>query len=147
MQSIKLTRHSPFTAQQMYALIIDVDAYCEFIPYCTASRVRERSDTQMTAELVVAYKFLRETYSSQIDLSTKPLSVTVNQAKGPFRHLFNRWQFVDTPDGCEVQFELQFKFGVPILQRIIQPMMGKVVERFVGAFETRADEIYGSKSS
>ena len=144
MQSIKLTRQSPFSAQQMFDLITDVDRYDEFIPYCTASRVRQRSDTEMLADLAIGYKMLRETYSSRIELGASPLSVMVRQAKGPFRHLFNQWVFEDTETGCEVRFELQFEFAVPLLRRIIQPMMNRVVERFIAAFETRALDIYGS---
>ena len=144
MQAIKLTRESPFTAQQMFDLITDVDRYDEFIPYCTAARVRERSDTHMLADLAIGYKMLRETYSSRIELGADPLQVTVHQAKGPFRHLFNQWTFEPTETGCTVHFELQFEFAVPLLRRIIQPIMGRVVERFVAAFETRALEIYGS---
>jgi coenzyme Q-binding protein COQ10 len=144
MQSIKLTRQSPFSAQQMFDLITDVDRYDEFIPYCTASRVRRRSDTEMLADLAIGYKMLRETYSSRIEMGASPLSVTVHQAKGPFRHLFNQWVFEDTETGCEVHFELQFEFAVPLLRRIIQPMMNRVVERFIAAFETRALDIYGS---
>ena len=143
MKAIELTRQSPFTAQQMFDLITDVDCYDEFIPYCTASRVRQRSDDEMLADLAVGYKMLRETYSSRIELGTEPLRVTVHQAKGPFRHLFNHWTFEDTPTGCDVHFELRFEFSVPLLRRIIQPIMGRVVERFVAAFEKRALEIYG----
>ena len=62
MQSIKLTRQSPFSALKMFDLITDVDRYDEFIPYCTASRVRQRSDTEMLADLAIGYKMLRETY-------------------------------------------------------------------------------------
>lgn len=143
MQAIKLTRQSPFTAQQMFDLITDVDRYDEFIPYCTAARVRERSDSEMLADLAIGYKMLRETYTSRIELASEPLQVTVHQAKGPFRHLFNQWTFEPTDSGCDVHFELQFEFAVPLLRRIIQPIMGRVVERFVAAFETRALEIYG----
>ncbi|MCH1542165.1 MAG: type II toxin-antitoxin system RatA family toxin [Alphaproteobacteria bacterium] len=143
MQAIKLTRQSPFTAQQMFDLITDVDRYDEFIPYCTAARVRERTDTEMLADLAIGYKMLRETYSSRIELAASPLTVTVHQAKGPFRHLFNQWVLEDTETGCTVHFELQFEFAVPLLRRIIQPIMNRVVERFVAAFETRALEIYG----
>jgi coenzyme Q-binding protein COQ10 len=147
MQDIKLTRQSPFTAEQMFALVVDVDRYHEFIPYCTASRVRSRQPVEggeeMQADLVIAYKFLRETYRSKIELGHAPLRVTVNQARGPFRHLFNKWQFEPTETGCDVHFELQFDFAVPLLRRVIQPMMGRVVERFVAAFEQRALAVYG----
>ena len=127
MQSIKLTRQSPFSAQQMFDLITDVDRYDEFIPYCTASRVRQRSDTEMLADLAIGYKMLRETYSSRIELGASPLSDTVHQAKGPLRHLLHQWVFPNTETGCAVHFELQFEFAVPLLRRIIQPMMNRVV--------------------
>lgn len=145
MQTVKVTRKSPFSAQQMFDLICDVERYDEFIPYCTAARVRERSDTQMLGDLAIGYKFLRETYTSKISMAHDPLTVTVAQTKGPFRHLFNQWVFVDTPDGSDVHFELQFEFAVPMLRRLIQPMMNRVVEKFIGAFEARALEIYDKK--
>ena len=142
MQALKVTRQSPFTAQQMFDLICDVDSYDQFIPYCTAARTRERTDTEMLGDLAIGYKFLRETYTSKISMAREPLTVTVAQAKGPFRYLFNQWVFEDTESGCNVYFELQFDFAVPMLKRLIAPMMDRVVEKFIGAFETRALEIY-----
>jgi coenzyme Q-binding protein COQ10 len=142
MQTVKVTRQSPFTAQQMFDLICDVDSYDQFIPYCTAARTRQRTDTQMLGDLAIGYKFLRETYTSKITMGDDPLSVTVAQAKGPFRHLHNHWVFEDTESGCAVHFELQFEFAVPMLRKLIQPMMGRVVEKFIDAFEARALDIY-----
>ena len=142
MQTVKVIRQSPFTAQQMFDLICDVDSYDQFIPYCTAARTRERTDTEMLGDLAIGYKFLRETYTSKISMAREPLTVTVAQAKGPFRHLFNQWVFEDTDSGCSVHFELQFDFAVPMLKKLIAPMMDRVVEKFIGAFETRALEIY-----
>ncbi|HAT08269.1 MAG TPA: ubiquinone-binding protein [Rhodobiaceae bacterium] len=143
MQSIKLIRQSPFSAQQMFDLITDVERYDEFIPYCTAARVRKRCETEMLADLAIGYKMLRETYRSRIELEADPLTVTVHQVKGPFRHLFNQWVFEDTATGCNVHFELRFEFAVPLLRRIIEPIMNRVIERFVAAFEARALDIYG----
>ena len=142
MQTVKVTRQSPFTAQQMFDLICDVDSYDQFIPYCTAARTRERTETDMLGDLAIGYKFLRETYTSKISMARDPLTVTVTQAKGPFRHLFNQWVFEDTESGCNVHFELQFDFAVPMLKKLIAPMMDRVVEKFIGAFEARALEIY-----
>ncbi len=154
MQHIELTRKSPYTAQQMFELVVDIGRYHEFVPYCKASRVRSREaaegGTKILADLVVAYRFLRETYTSAVLLTEAPLAVTINQAENqagqslrrPFRHLYNRWEFIDIGAGSEVHFELQFDFAGPLLRRIIQPMMGRVAERFVAAFEARARVIY-----
>ena len=113
MQNISLQRISPYRARQMFDLVADVDCYSEFIPYCTASRVRHSQETEhgleMLADLLVAYKFLREKYSSAVVLTHDPLTITVNQAQGPFSHLHNRWEFKDTGEGSVVDFELQFE--------------------------------------
>ena len=146
MENISLKRISPYHACQMFDLVADVDRYSEFIPYCTASRVRHLKETEygleMLADLLVAYKFLREKYSSAVVLTHEPLTITVNQAQGPFSHLYNRWDFKDTDTGSVINFELQFNFSVPLLRRVIAPLMGRAVSKFVDAFEARAHEIY-----
>ncbi len=150
MQNITLTRHSPYTAQQMYNLVVDVDSYHEFIPYCRASRVISRRPHNegevLLADVMVAYKFLRETYCSEITLGDDPLAITVTQPDRvgkPFRYLYNHWRFLPEENGSEVHFELQFEFSVPLLRRVLQPIMTRVVARFIDAFEVRAHEIYG----
>lgn len=149
MQNISLQRISPYRARQMFDLVADVDRYSEFIPYCTASRVLHSHETEqgyeMLADLLVAYKFLREKYSSAVVLTHDPLTITVNQAQGPFSHLHNRWEFKDTSEGSVVDFELQFNFAVPLLRRVIAPLMSRAVSKFVDAFEARAHEVYGAQ--
>ena len=150
MQNISIQRISPYRARQMFDLVADVDSYSEFIPYCKASRVRHSQETEngleMLADLLVAYKFLREKYSSAVVLTYDPLTITVNQAQGPFSHLYNRWEFKDTGEGSVVEFELQFNFAVPLLRRVIAPLMSRAVSKFVDAFEARAHEIYATQS-
>ena len=131
----------------MYDLVRDVDNYSKFVPYCTASRVisvTEAAEGQsvMLADLRVAYKMLRETYTSEIKMDAAAHCLLVTQANGPFRKLENRWTFSDSAEGSEIHFYLDFEFDVPLLRQIIQPMMGRVVEKFVSAFEERALDIY-----
>ena len=93
----------------------------------------------------MAYKFLREKYSSAVVLTHDPLTITVNQAQGPFSHLHNRWEFKDTGEGSVVDCELQFNFAVPLLRVVIAPLMSRAVSKFVDAFEARANEVYGAQ--
>ncbi len=97
----------------MYDLVRDVDNYSKFVPYCTASRVisvTEAVDGQsvMLADLRVAYKMLRETYTSEIRMDAAAHSLLVTQANGPFRKLNNRWAFTDTSEGSDIHFYLDF---------------------------------------
>ena len=146
-EAVSLIRHSPFSAKQMYDLVRDVDNYSKFVPYCTASRVISvteavKGQSVMIADLRVSYKMLRETYTSEIKMDAAAHSLHVIQANGPFRKLDNRWTFTDSLEGSDIHFYLDFEFGVPLLRQIIQPMMGRVVEKFVSAFEERALDIY-----
>ncbi len=132
----------------MFDLVVDVDSYHEFIPYCTASRINSRTaqtngDTQIQADLVIAYKFLHEKYSSSIIAAHDKSGLLVQQKVGPFRQLHNQWQFSDKREGgCRIDFDLQFVFAVPLLGRLIQPIMPRVVARFIDSFETRAATLY-----
>ncbi|MGC6472113.1 MAG: type II toxin-antitoxin system RatA family toxin [Parvibaculales bacterium] len=148
MTATHLLRQSPYTSQQMYDLVKDVAAYPEFVPYCTGARVRDlRPYTDgldvMSADLMIAYKMIRETYTSDVILDENQLVISVTQARGPFRKLKNEWRFHDKGAGCEIDFFLDFDFKAPLLRRVIQPLMGRAVEKFVEAFEGRAEEIYG----
>lgn len=151
MTATHLLRQSPYSSRQMFDLVKDVDRYPEFVPYCTGARVREvrphpDGTDVMTADLMIAYKMIRETYTSDVILDEKQLVISVTQAHGPFRRLKNEWRFHDGgpegAQGCEIEFFLDFEFRVPLLRRVIQPLMGRAVEKFVEAFEARADDIY-----
>ncbi|MBE8191408.1 MAG: type II toxin-antitoxin system RatA family toxin [Alphaproteobacteria bacterium] len=147
MPDICLTRMSPYTAEQMFDLVIDVDNYHAFVPHCRGSHILSRElqsngDTHLLADLSVAYKFLRETYRSEIIAATDKSGLQVRQVKGPFHHLYNQWDFIPAQNGCTITYTLEFDFAVPLLGRLLQPMMPRVVEKFIASFESRADTIY-----
>ena len=70
--------------------------------------------------------------------------ITVKYAEGPFKHLTNHWRFLDHPDGCEIDFYVDFEFNSRLLQSVIETLFTEAVKRMVRAFETRADTLYGS---
>lgn len=149
MNAIRLTRISPHTAQQMYDLVADVGQYNAFVPYCTASHVHHVTPqpdgtSVMQADLDIRYKIIREHYISQIVLDPTGLTINVAQARGPFKKLDNRWQFVPSKTGCDIHFLLDFDFRLPFLRHLATPMTGAAVEKFIRAFETRADILYST---
>ncbi len=149
MKTVTLERLSPYQADQMFDLIGDVGRYHEFLPYCVGSRVRSRKPEAggevMTADLMIRYKLIHETYTSDVVLNRACGTISVRQAKGPFRSLKNEWRFVPAEEGCQVMFRLDFEFQFSLLARILSPIMDHAVERMVEAFETRAHALYGHK--
>ena len=149
MAAILLMRPSPHTAQQMYDLVADVGQYSDFVPYCTASCVRDVTPqpdgtSVMQADLDICYKIIREHYTSQIVLDPTDLTINVVQVSGPFKKLDNRWQFEPSQTGCDIHFLLDFDFRLSFLRHFATPMTGAAVEKFIRAFETRADILYGT---
>ena len=146
MPSHSETRKLPFTAQQMYDLVADVGQYPKFLPWCSAARIRgntQRDDTLiMEADLVISFKVFRERFGSRVTLFPKDHKIDTEYLDGPFRYLTSTWSFVDTEQGCEVSFFVDFEFKNAILQGIIGVVFNEAMQRIVRAFERRASELY-----
>ena len=140
-------RVMPYTAQQMYDLIADVDVYPEFLPWCSAIRVNKRdmkADVEVIeADMVISFKVFRERFGSRVSLTPAQREIDVEYLDGPFKYLNNHWKFNDCEDGCEVDFFVDFEFKSKLLQTIIGVVFGEAMQRIVGAFETRAKSLYG----
>lgn len=133
----------PFQPRQMYDLVADVDSYPEFLPWCTGARIRERKETLIVADLIIGYKMIRERFTSRVTLKPEDLRIDVRYIEGPFKYLQNHWIFKEHPEGCLIDFYVDFEFRSRFLQRMIQPFFNEAVKRMVRAFETRAEELYG----
>lgn len=140
------TRILPYTPEQMFDLVADVKRYPEFLPWVTGARIREQSETLVIADLLVGFKMIRERYTSRVTLS-RPDRIDVDYTKGPFRHLENHWKFSEHPEGCEVEFYLDFEFKSRILQKLIGALFNEAVRKMVSAFEGRAKTLYGDTAA
>ncbi|MCP5073968.1 MAG: type II toxin-antitoxin system RatA family toxin [Rhodobacteraceae bacterium] len=141
-------RRMPYSAQQMYDLIADVSAYPEFLPWCSAARIRKRTPQGarevIEADLVISFKVFRERFGSRVTLRPEENRIDVEYLDGPFRYLNNHWAFAPLDDGnCEVDFFVDFEFKSSILQALIGVVFNEAMQRIVRAFEARAQDLYG----
>ena len=127
----------------LYALVADVKAYPEFLPWCLASRIRSQSDEQLIADLIIGFQMFKERFTSYVNLNQDDLTIEVEYADGPFKYLKNRWKFHPHPEGCEIEFYVDFEFKSRLLQTVIESLFTEAVKRMVGAFEARANQLYG----
>jgi coenzyme Q-binding protein COQ10 len=132
----------PYTPEQMFALVADVERYPEFLPWCVGARIRERGPTLIVADLIIGFRMIRERFTSRVALSP-PSGIDVAYTDGPFRYLNNHWGFAPVPEGCRVDFFVDFEFKSRLLQKMIEMLFGEAVKRMVAAFETRAKQLYG----
>lgn len=143
----------PYTPEQMFALVAAVDKYDEFTPWCVASRINKReSDSVFYADLVVGYKMFRERFSSKVMLEnpteTEPGRIHIEYLRGPLKHLTNQWRFIREPDGsCLIDFSVEFEFSNIALQSLAKVFFEEVIKRMVGAFEERAQDVYGDQAA
>ncbi len=133
----------PFTADQMFDLVADIDAYDQFLPWCKASRVWKEDEPYVYADLIAGYKVFREKFTSKVKLDQKNKIIEVEYLSGPLKHLTNKWTFNDFDDGrCEVDFYVSFEFKSRVMQKLIDTFFDYAFKRMVTAFKKRAEEIY-----
>ena len=141
------TRNIRYTPEQMFDLVADVKRYQEFLPWIAAVRVRSDSETLMVADLVVGFRAIKETFASKVE-KQRPHRLKTEYIDGPLKYLQNSWAF--RPDGewgTIIDFCVDFAFRNRIFESLAGQMFDRALRRMIGAFETRAAELYGSSNS
>ena len=137
------------SASQMFDLVADVERYPEFVPLCSSLKIRQRTPQPdgteiVIADMTVAFKLVREAFTSRVTLDRPNLKILVEYLQGPFSNLENRWTFEPKPDGgSDVGFFLSYEFKSRMLAMLMGTMFDTAFQRFAAAFEKRADAIYG----
>jgi coenzyme Q-binding protein COQ10 len=134
----------------MFDLVADVEHYPKFVPLCQGLRVRKRMEEGdkhiIVADMTVAYKLIRETFTSRVTLDRANLQIVVEYLEGPFRRLNNRWNFRPAGDhACDVDFFISYEFRSRTLGLLMGAMFDAAFRRFASAFEERADQVYGKQ--
>ena len=141
------TRRLPYTPEQMFDLVADVGAYPQFLPWIIAMRVRSNSETEMVADMIVGFKSLRETFTSRV-IKERPTHVHVDYVDGPLKHLSNDWRFrPDGEGGVIIDFEVDFAFKNRMFEMLAGQVFDRALRKMIGAFETRAAELYSAGGS
>lgn len=132
----------PYSKEQLFDLVAQVDRYPEFLPWCLGCRVKSRTDEQIVADMIIGFKVFREGFTSRVHLN-KPNRIDVAYENGPFKYLDNHWIFNDIgDDSTEIDFYVDFEFRSKILQAAIGAVFAEAVRRMIAAFEERANDLY-----
>ena len=149
MPRFQSSRDVPFTPQQMFDLVADVQAYPQFLPLCEDLRIRRKVTSPeglevLVADMSVGYKAVHETFTSRVTLDPQNQQIFVTYLEGPFSHLDNRWQFLPDGKGCKVVFYIDYEFRNRMMGVLMGAMFDKAFRKFSEAFEARAALIYSS---
>jgi ribosome-associated toxin RatA of RatAB toxin-antitoxin module len=135
-----LVAHS---AAKMYALVNDVAAYPEFLPWCGGGEILEHTDTHMKARVDIAYLGIHQSFTTNNTLE-KDQRIDLALVSGPFSKLTGQWRFTQLGDaGCKVEFELNYAFE-GVIGALVAPVFDRIAATFVDAFVKRADTLFAA---
>lgn len=141
-----------YAPQEMYALVTDVRAYPQFLPWCQRVEVLSEDSTHMTARLHLAYAGVKQAFTTRNE-QVPGEQVSLALVDGPFSKLEGLWRFVPLgeagPEGghkaCRVEFELRYAFASRPLELVVSPVFDRIANTFVDAFVARAEKVYGQR--
>ena len=148
MPQFRTTRRVHHSADNMFALVADVEKYPQFLPLCTGLKVRRREPKGEGGEVLVAnmsvgYRMIHETFTTRVTLDRGNLSILVEYLSGPFSHLENTWKFRSVDEtNCEVEFYISYEFKSRTLGLLVLSVFDTAFRKYTTAFERRADQIY-----
>lgn len=132
------------SAQQMFSLVDAVEAYPEFLPWCSQAEVIDRNDTHTRATIHINYHGAKQSFTTE-NAKEAPTRMTVHLVQGPFRELDGEWRFTALRENaCKIDFRLRYEFSSKLLEMLVGPVFSYIANTMVDAFVTRADALYGS---
>ena len=154
MKQVKKTVLLWYTTHEIYELVIDIEAYPKFLPWCERVEILERDGASLTARLHLSYSRLRHVFTTK-NVLAKDESVHVGLVDGPFSLLEGLWRFVslplpsgaDVPGGgaCKIEFEMRYAFSNGVLEAAISPVFDRIANTFIDSFVRRAAQVYGPR--
>ena len=135
-----------YSPQEMYALVIDVANYPQFLPWCDRGAVLELHEGGMLAEIGISFSGIKQNFQTR-NVHVEGSRVELKLVKGPFSNLDGAWDFVPIGDGsqraCRIEFTLNYGFENATLGKLVGPVFDKIASSMVEAFVKRAQQVYG----
>lgn len=143
MTTISRRATTAYSCEQMYALVSDVAAYREFLPWCDHSSVEGEDRGRVRATLHLKHKGMGLSLTT-LNRNLPPGAIEMELAEGPFRHLRGKWTFAPLEGGgCTVGLEMDFDFSNRVYAGLLKPVFSRIASSLVDAFTQRAREVYG----
>ena len=129
-------------AKSIYEIVLDIEKYPEFIPWCSTVRIRSKTKKNIIADLLVNYKYFQKTFTSDVRFDSNNLIINIIYIEGPLKNLQNQWKFEKVEDKkTKVHFKIKFKFKNVIYQKITELFFDLIENKMIQSFKKRADEI------
>ncbi len=143
MPTINKSALVPHSAAKMYALVNDIEAYQDFLPWCGSSTVLSHGEDEIRASIDIAHGSLHKSFTTRNRLQPGKM-IEMRLEKGPFRHLEGFWRFDELDENaCKVRLDLDFEFSNRLVGMAMGPIFNQIANSLVDAFVKRAEQVYG----
>ena len=133
---------------QLIDLVLDIEKYPEFVPFCLGSHVYEKNievdKTLIIADLTIGKGPFKDTYKSDVQFNKKTNTIKVTNIAGPLRHLENNWKFIESDKGTEILFDIDFEIENKFLNIVMTKSFQYGLNKIADAFQKRAQDLYQS---
>lgn len=127
------------SAQELYALVEDIESYPQFVPRCLAAKVHERSRARTVATLSFGVPRLNQSLTTE-NLNCPGESIRMRLLEGPFRHFSAAWRFTPLgPRAARIDFAMEYEFADRIAAKALAPLFERMADTMVEAFRARAE--------
>lgn len=140
-----------YSPREMFDLVVDVESYPQFLPWCQRAEVLARDGDVLMACLHMSYAGVRQSFTTR-NVHVKDQSLTVSLIDGPFSTLEGSWHFhplqapgSESPQACKIEFDLRYQFSHRTLELLVSPMFDRVANTMVDSFVKRAEQVYGAR--
>ena len=131
---------------QLIDLVLDIEKYPNFVPYCIDAKVHKKKDTSdfiyIIADLTIGKGPFKDTYKSDVQFNKKNNSIYVTNIDGPLKYLNNKWIFKDQNEGTEIYFDVDFEIKNKFLNILMITSFQYGLEKIADAFQVRADQLF-----
>ena len=131
---------------QLIDLVLDIEKYPEFVPFCLGSHVYEKNKegnlTLIIADLTIGKGPFKDTYKSDVKFDKENSTINVTNIGGPLNHLENNWKFIETEGGTEISFDIDFEIENKFLNVLMSKSFEFGLNRIADAFQKRAEDLY-----
>ena len=132
--------------QKLIELVLDIEKYKDFIPYCLDSKVYERDDKGdkifIVADLTIGKGIFKDTYKSDVKYNKLNNTIYVTNIDGPLRYLENVWKFTEKDNITEVSFDVDFELKNKFLNILMTKSFNYGLNKIADAFQNRAEELF-----
>ena len=143
-----------YSPREMYDLVVGVEQYPSFLPWCAQADVVERHDDGMTARLTLAKGGLRHAFTTR-NRHRAGQEVRVALVDGPFSELEGTWLFLPVArpgsagdadaTACRIEFDLRYAFTNAPLEALVSPVFDRIANTLVDSFVQRAEQVHGPR--